>query len=198
MFVLLVTGLGSLATVPPPIPPVYVPVPRTFGNGVLSTAPGGADPYYYNNTFKPLEVLSHTLHAESSYGVMTHYWSTGEIVNWDTVIDYYVDGEETPSISLMEDMACGQGCPQAKIGTFNRNGAPWHGKTPPIGTTGTFAAGEKMGKSGQVGGYYHYHKIMFQKSIRVTARTLGTGPQVVYIIVRGHEVASVLPNSGTG
>ena len=53
MFVLLVTGLGSLATVPPPIPPVYVPVPRTFGNGVLSTAPGGADPYYYNNTFKP-------------------------------------------------------------------------------------------------------------------------------------------------
>jgi hypothetical protein len=157
---------------------------------VLSTAPGGADPYYYNNTFKPLEILSHTLHAESAYGVMTHYWSTGEIVNWDTVIDYYVDGEETPSISLMEDMACGQGYPKAKIGTFNGNGAPWHGETPPVGTTGTFAAGEKMGKSGQVGGYYHYHKILFQKSIRVTARTLGTGPQVVYIIVRGHEVAS--------
>ena len=41
----------------------------------------------------------------------------------------------------------------------------------------------------QVGGYYHYHKVMFQKSIRVTARSLGAGLQVVYMVVRGHEVA---------
>lgn len=52
----------------------------------------------------------------SAYGVMTHYWSTGEIVNWDTVVDYYVDGEATPSVSLMEDMACGQGFPRAAHG----------------------------------------------------------------------------------
>ena len=55
-----------------------------------------------------LQVFSHTLSNDSEYGVMSHYWSTGEVVNWDTVIDYYVDGETTPSISLMEDMACGQ------------------------------------------------------------------------------------------
>jgi len=170
------------------VPRVPTTVPRTFGNGVLSTAPGGADPHYHNKTFQPLLVFEHTLRNDSAYGVMTHYWSTGEVVNWDTVIDYYVDGEETPSISLMEDMACGQGYPKAKHGTYNGDGSAWAGETP-AGVTGTFAAGEKMGKSGQVGGYYHYHKVLFQKSIRVTARTLGAGPQVVYIVVRGHEVA---------
>ena len=45
-----------------------------------------------------------------------------------------------------------------------------------------------MGKAGQVGGYYHYHRVLFQHSIRVEARSLG-GNQVVYIVVRGHEVA---------
>ena len=115
-----------------------------------------------------------------------------QIVNWDTVIDYYVDGESSPSISLMEDMACGQGFPKAKFGTYNGNGSPWHGEAPSVGASGTFSAGNKMGKGGQVGGYYHYHKVLFQRSIRVTARTLGKGPQVVYIVVRGHEVP--LPN----
>ena len=114
-----------------------------------------------------------------------------QIVNWDTIIDYYVDGESSPSISLMEDMACGQGFPKAKFGTYNGNGSPWHGEAPPVGVSGTFAAGNKMGKGGQVGGYYHYHKVIFQRSIRVTARTLGKGPQVVYIVVRGHEVLNM-------
>ena len=76
--------------------PVPVPVPRTFGNAVIS--------YIRNETFEPLVVLEHNLSAGSAYGVMTHYWSTGEVVNWDTVVDYFVDGELTPSISLMEDM----------------------------------------------------------------------------------------------
>lgn len=132
-----------------------VPVPRTFGNGVLSSVhnpprDGGAGS-------SALVVLNHTLHGSSAYGVMTHYWSTGEVVNWDTVVDYYVDGEETPSVSLMEDMACGQGFPKAEFGTFNGNGTPWHGEAP-AGRSGLFAAGEKMGKGGQIGGYYHYHK----------------------------------------
>ena len=60
------------------------PVPRTFGNGVLSAIANSSHP--------ALLVLNHTLHADSEYGVMTHYWSTGELVNWDTVIDYFVDG----------------------------------------------------------------------------------------------------------
>jgi hypothetical protein len=159
-----------------------VPVPRTFGNGVLSAIENSSHP--------SLLVLNHTLHPDSAYGVMTHYWSTGELVNWDTVIDYFVDGEETPSISLMEDMACGQGYPKAEFGTFNGNGAPYNGEGyPKPGTTGLFAAGEKMGKGGQVGGYYHYHKVLFRRSIRITARSLTKGEQVVYIVVRGHEVA---------
>lgn len=58
---------------------------------------------------------------------------------------------------------------------------------------GTCTAGGKMGKAGQVGGYYHYHKIMFQRSIRVVARTLTYGLQVGYMIVRGHEVARTSP-----
>lgn len=159
-------------------------VPRTFGNAVIS--------YVRNSTFEPLVVLEHNLSSDSAYGVMTHYWSTGEVVNWDTVVDYYVDGEKEPSVSMMEGMACGQGYPKAKIGTFNGNGAPWSGEAPPD-VTGTFAAGNKMGKGGQVGGYYHYHKILFQKSIRVTARTLSSGLQLAYIIVRGHEVSKGSP-----
>ena len=160
--------------------------PRTIGNAVIA--------YVRNSTFEPLVVLEHNLSSDAAYGVMTHYWSTGEIVNWDTVVDYYVDGEETPSISLMEDMACGQGFPKAKYGTFNGAGAAWKGEMPP-GVSGTFAAGEKMGKSGQVGGYYHYHKVLFQKSIKVTARSLTKGLQVVYMVVRGHEVAKDSPAS---
>ena len=120
-------------------------------------------------------------------------WSTGEVVNWDTVVDYYVDGEESPSISLMEDMACGQGYPRAKVGTYGGNGG-WTGSRND--GNGTFAAGEKMGKSGQTGGYYHYHKILFQKSIRVTARSLTKGLQVVYMVVRGHEIGRSDPAAG--
>ena len=37
-----------------------------------------------------------------------------------------------------------------------------------------------MGKAAETGGYYHYHKIMFSKSIKVTARSLGANLQVVY------------------
>jgi hypothetical protein len=156
-----------------------VPVPRTFGNGVIA--------YVRNSTFSPLLVLEHNLSSDAVYGVMTHYWSTGEQVNWDTVVDYWVDGEEAPSVSLMEDMACGQGFPKAAHGTYNGHGGHWDGSRDD--GNGTFAAGEKMGKAGEVGGYYHYHKILFQKSIKVTARSLGSGNQVVYMVVRGHEVA---------
>jgi hypothetical protein len=144
----LVLLLGPLSGTPLPPPPV----PRTFGNAAIS--------YIRNSTFEPLVVLEHNVSSDASYGVMTHYWSTGEIVNWDTVVDYYVDGEPEPSISMMEDMACGQGFPKAKIGTYNGGGAAWKGETP-AGVTGTFAAGEKMGKAGQVGGYYHYYPIIF-------------------------------------
>jgi hypothetical protein len=165
---MLVAALIVAAVIPMAV--VHIPVPRTIGTGMLAEAPGSADPHYYNKTFTPLEVFSHALSNMSAYGVMSHYWSTGEVrqalshpaicnprtslphltvlsspppprsivkvVNWDTIIDYYVDGEETPSISLMEDMACGQGFPKAKFGTFNGNGAPWTGETPP-GVTGT-------------------------------------------------------------
>ena len=39
-------------------------------------------------------MLEYNLSSDASYGVMTHYWSTGEQVNWDTIVDYWVDGEE--------------------------------------------------------------------------------------------------------
>ena len=58
------------------------PVPRSFGNGLIPTV---------SNASEPLVVLEHTLGDDAAYGVMTHYWSTGEIVNWDTVVDYYVE-----------------------------------------------------------------------------------------------------------
>lgn len=150
--------------------------PITFGNGIIQ--------YVYNSTFAPTTVLEHTLEDASAYGVMTHWWSTGEVVNYGIILDYWVDGEAMPSVSFQLDMAAGQGYPKAN-GNFGGNGS-----FPPYGT---FSAGSKMGKHGQVGGYYGYHKIPFTKSIRVTARTLTAGLQLAYINVRGHEV----PKSST-
>ena len=43
------------------------PVPRSFGNGLISTV---------SNASEPLVVLEHTLGDDAAYGVMTHYWST--------------------------------------------------------------------------------------------------------------------------
>lgn len=149
-------------------------LPKTFGNGILS--------YIRNSTFTPVTVLHHTLSDDSAYGVMTHFWNTGERYGSDDiVIDYFVDDEVTPSISLQPAMACGQGYPEVK-GSFGGDAT-----LPPYGM---FNAGEKMGKSGQVGGWYHYNKILFTKSIRITARTIG-GQQAAYIVVRGHEVAKL-------
>jgi len=146
--------------------------PRTFGNGILS--------YIRNSTFTPVTVLHYTLSDDSAYGVMTHFWNTGERYGSDViVVDYFVDDETLPSISFQPAMACGQGYPEEN-GSFGGNAT-----FPPYGI---FNAGEEMGKNGQVGGWYHYHKVLFTKSIHITARTLG-GQQAAYIVVRGHEVA---------
>eukprot|EP00662_Eupelagonemidae_sp_cell21_P024993 gene24993-21751_t len=87
---------------------------------------------------------------------MTHWWSTGEIVNYGIVLDYWVDGEASPSVSFQLDMAAGQGFPRA-AGNLGGDGGMRE-----------MAQGrwEKMGKNGQVGGYYGYHKVLFSKSIR--------------------------------
>lgn len=146
---------------------------RTFGNGVNAVA--------CNSTAGPVAVLNYTLSADAAYGVMTHFWDTGERYlgtgsdygSDDIVLDYYVDGEEGPSISFQPAKACGQfyaGPLQAAA-------------FPPYGL---FAAGE-MGKNGEVAGWYHYYKVPFRRSIRIEVRTLHAC-QVVYVVVRGHEV----------
>ena len=60
---------ASTAALPLPVP---VPVvPRTFGNGVLSSV---HNPPKDGGVGSPaLVVLNHTLHSSSAYGVMTHY-----------------------------------------------------------------------------------------------------------------------------
>ena len=158
-----------------------VPIPRTIGNGVLTTA--------RNSTFQPTPILGHTLSDEAAYGVMTHWWSTGEQVNADLVLDYWIDGESSPSLSFQLGMAAGQGWPRmtGDLGSEANAGgqAAYHeGGWAPFGI---YSAGGKMGKHGQAGAFMGYHKILFQKSINVTARTLG-GMQVIYVVVRGHEV----------
>jgi len=154
-----------------------VPIPQTFGNGVLACA--------RNATFQPVVILEHNLSSAAAYGVMTHWWSTGEQINDQIVLDYWVDGESSPSVSFQLGMAAGQGWPRMH-GDLGGDGIG----DPPVGWApkGIYSAGGKMGKHGEAGAYMGYHKILFQKSIKVTARTVDN-LQVIYLVVRGHEVA---------
>lgn len=174
---LLQTGLSAAS----------VPIPLTIGNGVLTGA--------RNSTFEPVVVLEHTLLDSSAYGVMTHWWSTGEQINDQVVLDYWIDGESSPSVSFQLGMAAGQGWPRMH-GNLGGDGLY---DPPPAGYEnfspwGIYSAGGKMGKHGQAGAYMGYHNILFQKSIKVTARTID-GYQVIYLVVRGHEVPKSSPSA---
>mmetsp|Transcript_96100 Transcript_96100/g.311787 ORF Transcript_96100/g.311787 Transcript_96100/m.311787 type:complete len:423 (-) Transcript_96100:49-1317(-) len=161
MIVRLVASTAALCTLAAPLASGFAP-PRTFGNGVLE--------YARNSTFKAHVVLNHTLHEDSAYGVVSHFWETGELINYELVIDVFVDGEGAPSISFQPGMASGQGYPKE------------------AGGLELFEAGGKMGKASQIGGWYNYHKVIFRRSVRMEVRTLG-GQQAIYMVVRGFEVA---------
>lgn len=153
--------------------------PVTFGNYVN---------VILNATFDRATILEYVAGGEAAYGVASHFWlvCSDAAVDEDIAIEYFVDGEETPSISMQAAMASGQAFSTLN-GSLGGNGteAPY----------GTFAAGGKMGKGGQHGGWWHYHPVLFRTSVHIQVRLLDLSHAAllpdelgVMVNVRGHEV----------
>ncbi|CAF1644995.1 unnamed protein product, partial [Adineta ricciae] len=96
---------------------------RTFGIGLSSQ-------WLYPNES---EIFNYTLSTRSSWGVMTHFWVTGDPAIDLSTFSYYIDGESVPSIEFVSYMVAGAG--------FNDQTAPW-------GTTW-------MGKGAKGGAWYN-------------------------------------------
>ncbi|CAF1580208.1 unnamed protein product [Didymodactylos carnosus] len=129
----------------------------TFGTGLSSQ--------WLNPT--ETEIFSHTLDPSSTFGVMTHFWTTGDPAIDQAVWSYYIDGETSPSIQFVTYMLVGVG--------FNDQQAPW----------GT----RWIGKGAQLGGWFNNFRIPFHKSIRITGQLPASIPErkIFYVIVRGTE-----------
>jgi len=106
--------------------------------------------------------FSHILQPGAT-GMINHFWITGDQNQLDGVVyQYYIDGEQTPSISFVPGKACGVG--------FNDAQAPWGTKW--------------FGKGAKDGGWFLNFQIPFYKSVRVTSwRPLGAIGY--YYIIRG-------------
>ncbi|CAF0910524.1 unnamed protein product [Adineta steineri] len=130
---------------------------RTFGIGLSSQW------LYPNET----EIFNYTLTSRGSWGVLTHFWATGDPAIDLSTFSYYIDGENVPSIQFVSYMSAGAG--------FNDQTAPW-------GTTW-------MGKGAKGGAWYNNFRVPFQKSIRVTGRLPAgiTDRRMIWTIVRGTE-----------
>jgi hypothetical protein len=126
-------------------------------------------------------VLNHTLGDGADLGILTHFWTTGD-VDSNVIVEYFIDGEAIPSIAFEPSLATGQGFPQDVYGD-------------PISQGGLYAAGQKMGKAGAVGGYYLKLKIPFQSNVVVQTRLIdaSTGCKAAYMILRGYEAAPTDP-----
>ncbi|CAF3579855.1 unnamed protein product [Adineta steineri] len=129
----------------------------TFGTGLSSQR------LYKTET----EIFSHTLSPGSTFGVLTHFWTTGDPEIDTSTFSYYIDGEAVPSIQFITYMLAGAG--------FNDRAAPWGTKW--------------IGKGAKSGGWYNNFRVPFQKSIRVTGKLPSTSSddKIIWIIVRGTE-----------
>jgi len=142
--------------------------PRSFGVGyTASQAPVCA---------KPTLLLNYSLSPDAELGLLTHFWCTGDI-DRNVIVEYFVDGEASPSIAFEPSMATGQGFPQ------------FVGDDPLAQQASLYEAAGKMGKAGPIGGFYNKFKIPFSVSLLAQIRLInGSDCQYAYIQIRGHEV----------
>mmetsp|Transcript_29972 Transcript_29972/g.86021 ORF Transcript_29972/g.86021 Transcript_29972/m.86021 type:complete len:405 (+) Transcript_29972:82-1296(+) len=126
-------------------------------------------------------IFKHTLQAHQSHGVLYYFWATGTMQKIDRMwVDYYVDGEEKPSISFQPAMMCGQAYPDL------------------MAKNDEFSAGGLCGKSAPVGGWWNTFPIPFYKKIivKVRADKGDRGCFSGYVSVRGSIGGDlVLPGS---
>lgn len=112
-----------------------------------------------------------------------HFWCTGPPGKIDRMwVEYYIDGESTPSIAFQPSMMCGLGFPTQIAKDFE------------------YSAGGLCGKTAPVGGWSNTFPIPFYKSAVVTVRadpSDGAGCYGGYVSVRGTpRLPLVLPHSG--
>ncbi|CAF1201746.1 unnamed protein product [Rotaria sordida] len=135
---------------------------RTFSVALSSS------PIYPNET----EILNHTLSADSSFGVLTHFWVTGEPALDFATFSYYIDGETQPSIVFIPSMLVGAG--------FNDQAAPWGTKW--------------MGKGANERGWFNNFRVPFQKSIRVTGKLASSETQSFTLPINARLVLQKIEN----
>ena len=122
--------------------------------------------------------------------MLHHFWSTGGALKVDRLwVEYFLDGETTPSISFQPSQMCGLAA--AFLPEFNNK----------TGHTDLYHAGAMCGRNSAVGGFFNTFPIPFQKSALVTVRSdpqdcatgcCGGG----YLNVRGTEnLPIVVPGS---
>eukprot|EP00041_Stephanoeca_diplocostata_P017490 m.354493 g.354493 ORF g.354493 m.354493 type:complete len:166 (-) comp20717_c0_seq64:2493-2990(-) len=139
----IVMSLSGIAQPVPPQPAAPSGPGRSFGTGLagVSICP------------KPQVVLNYTLSPKASHGVLHHFWVTGTRVQIDEAwIDYFIDGESSPSISMQPSMMCGLAFPAEVNETF------------------LYSAGASCGKNAAVGGWFNTFPIPFGNSVLVTVQ----------------------------
>jgi hypothetical protein len=149
---------------------------QTFGNGLAGVAICGA-------SRPPTVILNYTLPTSATHGVLHHFWSTGAPLLIDRMwIEYYLDGEATPSIAFQPAFMCGLQFPQYVAHDYE------------------FSAGGLCGKAAPVGGFSNTFQVPFYRSALVTARADpadGPGCFGGYLSVRG-SVGLPLAVAGSG
>ena len=156
----------------------------TFGYGYL---PGEGFFCTADNGGRGTIVLNHTLSEGSTHGVLTHFWATGPGYEIDRVwVNYYLDGESTPSVRFQPSMACGVAFPFAFYESQPKTGGR------------LFSAGSLCGKNAAVGGFWNDFPIPFSKSVIVTVQPGAADGKCVwgYMNVHGTENLPIsLPGS---
>eukprot|EP01052_Picozoa_sp_SAG31_P040175 SAG31_NODE_5755_length_2343_cov_1.582888_2_plen_331_part_00 len=137
-------------------------------------------------------LLNHTLEAGDDYAYLSHLWMTymtgsDELAMSHTFFDYYLDGEETPSISVQPAYAAGDffPAPGPLLGA-NRTA------TIDAGDGAPYSAGGKMGKGSLQGGWYNHHKIPFRKSVVVKVRIVFCGPKCLKYFIGWVQIRGVV------
>ena len=148
----------------------------TFGNGIA-----GFD--ICGSSKPPTVVLNHSLLPTETHALLHHFWATGANLLIDRMwVEYYVDGEMSPSVAFQPSMACGQNFPELMTRDYE------------------FAAGGLCGKTAPVGGWWHTFPIPIYKQIVVTVRANeidGAGCFGAYISLRGTpNIPLAMPGAG--
>ena len=137
-------------------------------------------------------LLNHTLDEGDDYAYLSHLWLTymtgsDQLAMSHTFFDYYLDGEESPSLSVQ---------PAYAAGDFFPGPGPLAGRnlTAEIdaGDHAPYSAGGKMGKGSLQGGWYNHHKIPFSKSVVVKVRIVYCGPKCLSYFIGWVQIRGVV------